>query len=53
MAKKSINLFLGLNDKDFQKKMKGVQKRLNKIGSSMKSTGRSLTTSLTAPLLGI
>lgn len=53
MAKKSINLFLGLNDKDFQKKMKGVQKRLNKVGSSMKSTGRSLTTSLTAPLLGI
>ena len=51
--KKSINIFLGLNDSDFQKGLKKARKNLTKFGNSMKSTGKSLTTNLTAPLVGI
>ena len=51
--KKSINLFLGLNSSQFQKGLTKAQRRLKKFGSSMKKVGRSMTTSLTLPLVGI
>tara|TARA_R110001583_G_scaffold129773_3_gene281631 strand:+ start:644 stop:2998 length:2355 start_codon:yes stop_codon:yes gene_type:complete len=51
--KKSINLFLGLNSSQFQKGLTKAQRRLKKFGSSMKRVGKSMTTSLTLPLVGI
>ena len=50
MGKKSLNIFVGLNDSRFQKGMNRVQKRLGKFGKSMKKVGSSLTRSVSMPL---
>ena len=50
MGKKSLNIFVGLNDSRFQKGMNRVQKRLGKFGKSMKQVGGNLTRSVSMPL---
>ena len=50
MGKKSLNIFVGLNDSSFQKGLKKVNKSLTRFGSSMKRVGSNLSTSVTAPL---
>lgn len=50
MGKKSLNIFVGLNDSSFQKGLKRVNKSLTRFGSSMKRVGSNLSTSVTAPL---
>tara|TARA_R110002167_G_scaffold366154_1_gene593294 strand:- start:15098 stop:17491 length:2394 start_codon:yes stop_codon:yes gene_type:complete len=50
MGKKSLNIFVGLNDSRFQKGMNRVQKRLGKFGKSMKRVGGNLTRSVSMPL---
>jgi len=52
-SKKSINLFLGLDSRQFQKGINKAQKSLSKFGNRAKRAGKSMSTSLTAPLLGI
>ena len=50
MGKKSLNIFVGLNDSSFQKGIKRVNKSLTRFGSQMKNVGSKLSTSVTAPL---
>lgn len=50
MGKKSLNIFVGLNDSSFQKGIKRVNKSLTRFGSKMKNVGSKLSTSVTAPL---
>jgi TP901 family phage tail tape measure protein len=50
VAKKSLNIFVGLNDKSFQKGLKRVSKSLTRFGSKMKRVGSNLTSKVTMPL---
>jgi TP901 family phage tail tape measure protein len=50
MAKKSLNIFVGLNDRSFQKGLKRVNKSLTRFGSKMKRVGSNLTSKVTMPL---
>ena len=50
MGKKSLNIFVGLNDRNFQKGLKRVNKSLTRFGSKMKNVGSSLTSKVTMPL---
>tara|TARA_R110000764_G_scaffold38443_2_gene85158 strand:+ start:3189 stop:5567 length:2379 start_codon:yes stop_codon:yes gene_type:complete len=51
--KKSLNIFLGLNSGSFDKGINNAQKKLKKFGKSMTNAGKSMSTNLTAPLVGI
>jgi len=44
---------LGLDPRDFNKKLKGAQRRLAKTASKFKELGRTLTAGVTIPLAGI
>lgn len=44
---------LGLDPRDFNKKLKGAQRRLAKTASKFKELGRTLTAGVTVPLVGI
>ncbi|MEE8599167.1 MAG: phage tail tape measure protein, partial [Dehalococcoidales bacterium] len=44
---------LGLDPRDFNKKLKGAERRLAKTASKFKELGRTLTVGVTAPLAGI
>ena len=50
MAKKSLNIFVGLNDKSFQKGLKRLNRSLTRFGSKMKNVGSNLTSKVTMPL---
>lgn len=53
MAKKSLNIFIGINDKNFTKGLNRVSKKLKKFGGKMKSFGANMTRNVTMPLAGI
>lgn len=53
MANKNVNVKLGANITDFQSKMKIASNTFQKTARQLKKTGKALTTSLTAPILGI
>ena len=56
MASKSVgllNIVFGADLRGFDKAMKKAQKRIKKFGSSMKKTGRTLTTNLTMPIVAL
>lgn len=44
---------IGANTTDFDAKMKGVTARMKKVGDQMQSVGKTLSLSLTAPLLAL
>lgn len=50
MAKKGINVFVGINDTAFQKGIKRINKSLGRLGSRMQSAGRNMTRNITMPL---
>lgn len=50
MGKKSLNIMVGLNDQNFQKGLKRVNKSLTRFGKKMQRVGSSMTTNVTAPL---
>ena len=55
-AKKSIgllNIVFGADLRGFDKAMKKAQRSIKKFGSSLKRTGRSLTTNLTMPIVAL
>jgi len=45
-----LKVRLGADVSDFDKKLKGVQKSISKMGNSMTSMGKSMTIGVTAPL---
>jgi len=50
VGKKSLNIMVGLNDLNFQKGLKRVNKSLTRFGKKMQRVGSSMTTNITAPL---
>ena len=44
---------VGLNDQNFQSGLKRINKSLSKAGRKMQNAGRRMTSSITAPLVGI
>lgn len=50
MAKKGINIFVGINDTAFQKGIKRINATLGRLGKSMSQTGRTMTRNITMPL---
>jgi len=48
---KSVNIKLGANITDFESKMKRAQKSFKRTAANLKSTGKAMSMSLTAPLL--
>ena len=53
MGKKSLNIMVGLNDQNFQRGLKRINKSLTRAGKKMQNAGRRMTSSITAPLVGI
>ena len=53
MGKKSLNIMVGLNDQNFQKGLRRINKSLTRAGKKMQNAGRRMTSSITAPLVGI
>jgi hypothetical protein len=53
VGKKSLNIMVGLNDQNFQSGLKRINKSLSKAGRKMQNAGRRMTSSITAPLVGI
>ena len=50
MAKKGLNIFVGLNDQNFQRGITRVNKSLKRFGGKMQRIGSNLSTNITAPL---
>lgn len=50
MAKKGINIFVGINDTAFQKGIKRINRTLGRMGKNMSAAGRSMTRNITMPL---
>jgi hypothetical protein len=50
---KTLSIKLSLNDKQFQSSLKKSMRSLKKFSNQMKQTGRSLTTAITLPVLGL
>jgi len=48
-----LTIMFGANLKGFERSMRKAQKSIHRFGVSMKNTGRTLTTSLTLPILGL
>lgn len=53
MAKNKLNIILGIDARALERSLGQVQHRLNRFASSLQSTGRTLTESLTVPLAGV
>lgn len=53
MAKNKLNIILGIDARALERSLGQVQRRLNRFASSLQSTGRTLTESLTVPLAGV
>lgn len=53
MTKVSINAVIGANTKAFDTKMQKVLRTVKKVGSKLKSVGKSITRNLTLPILAI
>lgn len=53
MAEKTLSIKLSLNDKQFQSSLKKSLRSLKRFGNQMKQTGRSLSTNITLPVLGL
>ena len=53
MAKKGLNIFLGLDASRFEKGINKVNRRLGRVGKKMQSMGRSLSASVTAPIVAM
>lgn len=53
MAKNKLNIILGIDASALERSLGQVQRRLNRFASSLQSTGRTLTESLTVPLAGV
>ena len=52
-GKKSINIFLGLDASRFEKGLKKVNRKLTQAGKNFQRIGKSMTTSVTAPLVAM
>jgi tape measure domain-containing protein len=53
MAKKQLNIILGVDVGALERSLKGVERRLQRFASNIQSIGRELTTSVTVPLAGL
>ncbi len=53
MAKKSVNLRIGWDMKAFSTSSQNLSRSLKKTGGKMKSIGKSMSMSLTAPIVGL
>jgi len=53
MASKDLNVILGLQVENFQKGIRKAQRSMEKFARQMKSTGQSLTTNVTLPIVAI
>jgi hypothetical protein len=53
MAEKTLSIKLSLNDKQFQSNLKKSMRSLKKFSNQMKQTGRTLSTAITLPVLGL
>jgi len=53
MAKKQLNIILGVDVGALEKSLRGVERRLQRFASNIQSIGRELTTSVTVPLAGL
>ena len=53
MASKDLNVVLGLQVENFQKGIRKAQKSMERFARQMKSTGQSLTTNVTLPIVAI
>ena len=53
MASKDLNVVLGLQVENFQKGIRKAQRSMEKFARQMKSTGQSLTTNVTLPIVAI
>ena len=53
MAKKSVNLRIGWDMKAFSTSTQNLTRSLKKTGGKMKSIGKSMSMSLTAPIVGL
>jgi phage-related minor tail protein len=52
-GKKSINIFLGLDASRFEKGLKKVNRKLSRAGKNFKRIGKSMTASVTTPLVAM
>ncbi len=52
-GKKSINIFLGLDATRFEKGLKKVNRKLSRAGKNFKRIGKSMTASVTTPLVAM
>ena len=53
MSNKTLSVRLTLNDKDFQTGLRKATKSMKKFGTSLKNTGKNLSTNLTLPILAV
>jgi len=53
MAKKQLNIILGVDVGALERSLKGVERRLQRFASNIQNIGRELTTSVTVPLAGL
>jgi len=53
MGNKTLSVRLTLNDKDFQTGLRKATKSMKKFGTSLKNTGKNLSTNLTLPILAV